>query len=62
VQAIAPVGPVRFPTDVVFRKDEIHELCATLALAELVLTQLGRAIEAACVAAAFEIVESRLFA
>ena len=55
-----PAEPVRFPARVDFAKDEVFEVCATLALAERVLEHLGRPLEALGAARAFELMEGRL--
>ncbi len=51
---------VRFASRVDFAKEEVFEVCATLALAESVLTHLGRPLEALGAARAFELMEGRL--
>ncbi|HEX3947922.1 MAG TPA: hypothetical protein VHW47_09455 [Acidimicrobiales bacterium] len=52
--------PVHFRTTVDCPKEEIFEVCAALALAEVVLARLGRPVEAARMAAVFDLVEGRL--
>ncbi len=52
--------PARFAGPVSYDKGEVFEICAALALAEAVLTRLGRTAEAARLAAAFEVAEGRL--
>ena len=51
---------VRFATRVEYSKDEVFEVCGTLALAERLLHHLGRPLEAAGVARAFELMEGGL--
>jgi len=62
----AAPSPNRPPTPAVLRpsvryaKDEVIEVCGALALAEVVLSRLGRPVEAARMAAVFDLVEGRL--
>lgn len=66
---VAPVGtasghgephPVRFSRTVRYPKEEAFEICAALALAEVVLRGLGRPVEAARLARVFDLAERRL--
>jgi hypothetical protein len=41
-------------------KDEVFEICGALALAESLLSQLGRVGDAAYIASVFDVVEGRL--
>lgn len=52
--------PVGFSPWVGYRKEEVWEVCAALALAESLLTRLDHPIEAARMAEVFEVVEDRL--
>ena len=56
----AAADEVRFAARVELAKDEVFEVCATLALAERVLHRLGRPLEALGAARAFELMEARL--
>jgi hypothetical protein len=57
--ASAPV-PVRFDATVMFRKDDVFEICGALALAEAVLRRCGRSLEAERMGDVFSLVESTL--
>ena len=45
---------------VTYRKEEVFEVCGALALAEVLLGRLGRTVEAARMAAVFDLVEAGL--
>ena len=53
-------APVRPAAWVRYRKQDVFEICAALALAEAVLRRSGREPEAARMAAAFELAEAGL--
>jgi hypothetical protein len=55
-------GPVHFASVLVLSKREAFELCEACAEAERALLRVGRATEAARMAALFELVEGRLAA
>jgi hypothetical protein len=52
--------PVRIAEHVCYPKQEIFEVCGALALAEAMLRRLGRPVDAARMAAVFEVVEGGL--
>jgi hypothetical protein len=53
-------APTGFAPRVTFLKDEVFDICAALALAESLLSRLGRSHDAAHIGAVFEVVEGRL--
>lgn len=52
--------PVAFRPWVCFRKEEVFEMCGALALAEVLLDHLGQPVDAARMAAVFELLEAGL--
>ncbi len=59
-----PVGPnpIGFPSTVEYRKEEVFQVCGALALAETILNQVGKNVEAAHLASIFDLVEEGLIA
>ncbi|MHB8220702.1 MAG: hypothetical protein ACYDHU_10340 [Acidimicrobiales bacterium] len=57
---VLPARPVRFAPRVLYRKSEVFEICAALALAEALLRRLGREADAARMADVFEMAERAL--
>jgi len=55
-----PAQPVRFAPRVLYEKAEVFEICAALALAEVLLARLGRQADAARMADVFEMAERAL--
>lgn len=53
-------GPLRFACSVRFEKEEVFEICAALALAEVLLAGLGREAESSRMAVVFDLAEGRL--
>jgi hypothetical protein len=56
----AALAPLRIPAWVLYAKEDVFDLCDTLARAERALARAGEHDEAACVAEAFALVESGL--
>jgi hypothetical protein len=52
--------PLRLRRWVRYRKDEVYEICAALALAEALLVRAGRPQDASRMAAVFSVVEGGL--
>lgn len=52
--------PLRLRRWVRYRRDEVYEICAALALAEVLLSRSGRPEEASRMAAVFDMAESGL--
>ena len=61
-QAACPGSPVRFAFAVVLSKEEAFESCSALCGAERELLRAERPVEAARLAAMFEVIEGRLAA
>jgi hypothetical protein len=55
-----PTEPLRLRPWVRYDKEEVFEICGALALAETLLTRLGREVEASRMAVVFDLVEGRL--
>jgi len=60
VRGEGSAGPLRFACAVRFEKEEVFEICAALALAEVLLAGLGRVVESSRMAAMFDLAEGRL--
>jgi len=59
-QPLQAVQPVRFAPRVLYEKAEVFEICAALALAEVLLARLGRQSDAAHMADVFDMAERAL--